>query len=194
MAGMSISADRSDAADVSVGGHPEFRIVHAAYAQARAAGLEDLIQAEYVLRYGGPDETPMDAAEFSPPTGLFLIGYWDPLVEPWGAQGRPGIRGPEEAAVACGGWRTHAPGTAEIKRMFVAATARRRGLAARILAELERTAAGAGFTTMLLETGDAQPEAIALYTRAGYKPVGRFGYYRDSPRSVSLAKKLNPPP
>ena len=69
--------------------------------------------------------------------------------------------------------------------------ARRRGLAARILAELERTATDAGFTTMLLETGDAQPEAIALYTRAGYTPVERFGHYRDSPRSVSLAKTLS---
>jgi GNAT superfamily N-acetyltransferase len=194
MAGMSISVDRSHAAGSSAGVQPEFRIVQAAYAQARAAGLEDLIQAEYVLRYGGPDETPMDAAEFSPPTGRFLIGYLDRAGEPRDAQGRPGMGGPEGAAVACGGWRTHAPGTAEIKRMFVAATARRRGLAARILAELERTAADAGFTTMLLETGDAQPEAIALYTRAGYTPIERFGYYRDSPRSVSLAKKLNPPP
>jgi GNAT superfamily N-acetyltransferase len=193
MAGMSISADRSDGAGSSAGRQPEFRIVQAAYAQARAAGLEDLIQAEYVLRYGGPDETPMDAAEFSPPAGRFLIGYLDRAGEPEDAQDRPGIDGPGGAAVACGGWRTHDPDTAEIKRMFVAATARRRGLAARILAELERTAADAGFTTMLLETGDAQPEAIALYTRAGYTPVEHFGYYRDSPRSVSLAKTLVPP-
>jgi GNAT superfamily N-acetyltransferase len=192
MAGMSISADRSTAA-ASTGGQPEFRIVEAMYAQARSAGLEDLIQAEYVLRYGGPDETPMDAAEFSPPHGRFLIGYLADADEPGGAQGRPGTGGRAESAVACGGWRAHAPGTAEIKRMFVAVAARRRGWAALILAELERTAADAGFTTMLLETGDAQPEAIALYTRAGYMPVERFGYYRDSPRSVSLAKTLVPP-
>ena len=146
------------------------------------------------MRYGGPDETPMDAAEFSPPHGRFLIGYLARSRRYLaGAAIRPALDGPAGAAVACGGWRTHAPGTAEIKRMFVAAAARRRGLAARILAELERTAADAGFTTMLLETGDAQPEAIALYTRAGYTPVERFGYYRDSPRSVSLAKRLSAP-
>ena len=45
-------------------------------------------------------------------------------------------------------------------------------------------------TRMVLETGDAQPEAIALYTRAGYVPVEKFGYYRGSPRSVSMAKSL----
>lgn len=181
MAGMSISADPSDGFASRAAGPAGFRLVAATYAQARAAGLEELIQAEYVRRYGGPDETPMDTTEFSPPHGRFLIGYLDGADDPAGA------------AVACGGWRTHTPGTAEIKRMFVAAGARRRGLAVRVLAELERTAAGAGFTTMVLETGDAQPEAIALYTRAGYTPVERFGHYRDSPRSVSLAKQLTEP-
>ena len=165
MGGMSTSAEAS----------PEpsgLRIVAAGYARALEVGLEEQIQAEYVARYGGPDETPMDADEFTPPHGRFLIGYSG------------------GAAVACGGWRTHAPGTAEIKRMYVATGCRRRGLAARILSELERTAAEAGMTTMLLETGDAQPEAIALYTRAGYVGVDSFGYYRDSPRSLSLAKTL----
>lgn len=162
----------------------QFRIVAAGWPQARAVGLEDLIQAEYVARYGGPDETPMQAEDFTPPQGRFFLGYLNS-----DAGGSPD-GDPGDTPVACGVWRTHAPGTAEIKRMFVAAGARRRGVAAAILAELERTAALAGATTILLETGDAQPEAIALYTRAGYSPIAKFGYYQCSPRSVSLAKSL----
>jgi GNAT superfamily N-acetyltransferase len=176
MAGMSTSADRDVVpAGTAIDGGPGgtgIDVVLGTYAQAQAAGLVELLQAEYVARYGGPDETPMDGAQFDPPAGRFVLGYLD------------------GAIVACGGWRAHGPDQAEIKRMFVAEGARRRGLAARILAELERTATDAGMTTMVLETGDAQPEAIALYLAASYRPTEKFGHYRDSPQSVSLAKAL----
>jgi GNAT superfamily N-acetyltransferase len=178
MAGMSTSADRDfvpagTGIDVVPAG-TGIDVVAGTYAQAQAAGLVELLQAEYVVRYGGPDETPMDGTQFDPPGGRFVLGYLDGV------------------AVACGGWRAHGTAQAEIKRMFVAERARRRGLAARILAELERTAIDAGVTTMVLETGDAQPEAIALYLAAGYGPTEKFGHYRDSPQSVSLAKTLAP--
>ena len=59
-------------------------------------------------------------------------------------------------------------GDAEIKRMYVIAAHRGRGIARAVLAELERTAAAAGRRPMVLETGDRQPEAVALYTSSGY--------------------------
>ncbi len=59
-----------------------------------------------------------------------------------------------------------------------------------MLAELERTAAAAGRRRMMLETGVPQPDAIALYTSAGYEPMTRFGDYRDSPNSRCYAKPL----
>ena len=170
MAVMSTSADPNGFAPPLA--EPRFRLVESSYAAARAAGLLDLLQAEYVRRYGSPDETPMDDDEFAPPLGRLLIGYLD------------------GAAVACGAWRTLGPGRAEIKRMFVAAAARRRGLAARILNELEGSARQAGMTRMVLETGDAQPEAVQMYTRAGYRVVEGYGYYRCSPQSISMAKSL----
>ncbi|MBI3689106.1 MAG: GNAT family N-acetyltransferase [Actinobacteria bacterium] len=137
------------------------------------------VQAEYVQRYGGPDRTPVDPAEFAPPKGLFLVGV---------LAGLP---------VVCGGWRVHeqavggAP-TVEIKRMYVAAVARRRGLARRVLAELEHTAARAGNRYAVLNTGDRQPEAIALYESAGYHAVSGFGTYRDSPSTRFYGKPLPP--
>ena len=84
--------------------------------------------------------------------------------------------------VATGAWRrtdVEALGssrTAEVKRMYVAG-ARGAGHARAMLAHLEQTAA-AGAEAMILETGLAQPEAIALYESSGYTPIPCFGHYR----------------
>jgi GNAT superfamily N-acetyltransferase len=141
------------------------------YGDAVVQALSDRVQAEYVVRYGGPDRTEMDAAEFDPPTGLFLAAWAD------------------GAAVGCGGYRAHG-GDAEVKRMYVPPEHRGHGYARLILAALEDAARAAGYPRLILETGDAQPEAIALYTSSGYQPVPGFGYYRDSPHSHCFAKVL----
>lgn len=149
------------------------------YDHADAVTLTERVQREYVERYGSPDDTPMDPADFVPPAGVFLVGYLD---------GVP---------VATGGWRGkddspegHRDGDAEIKRMYVAPEARGRGLARRILAELERDATAAGRSRMVLETGTEQPEAIALYLSSGYAPVRKFGLYRDEPLSRCYGRDL----
>ena len=43
---------------------------------------------------------------------------------------------------------------------------------------------------MVLETGTAQPEAIALYVSSGYEPAAKFGHYRFEPQSRCYAKGL----
>jgi len=141
------------------------------YDHPDAVALIADVQQEYVVRYGEVDRTPVDPAEFAPPLGLFLVAYVD---------GVP---------AACGGWRAH-DADVELKRMYVRDAFRGRGLARAVLAELERTAAAAGHTRLILETGSKQPEAIALYTSAGYTPVPRFGYYADAPEAVHLGKEL----
>ncbi|WP_030377407.1 MULTISPECIES: GNAT family N-acetyltransferase [unclassified Streptomyces] len=146
-----------------------------------AVKLNDLVQAEYDLRYGdGGDMTPLDPAMFAPPTGLYLIAYDE-----------------HDRPVATGGWRTqnandegYADGDAELKRMFVVEEARGRGLARRVLSQLEDDARAAGRTRMVLETGTKQPEAIGLYTSSGYEPCAKFGLYRDYPDSRCYAKPL----
>ena len=137
------------------------------------------VQAEYVLRYGGPDDTPLEDGVFDPPRGAFFLGYLG------------------DVPVAMGGWRlrndVHPWGcrlAAEVKRMYVAATGRRRGFARAVLARLESTARDAGADVMVLETGTAQPEAIALYTTQGYQPIEKFGHYAWSPQSRSFGKRL----
>jgi GNAT superfamily N-acetyltransferase len=80
--------------------------------------------------------------------------------------------------------------TAEVKRMYVAPGARGLGLARRMLAHLEATAAGVGASALVLETGLKQPEAIALYESSGYTEMAGFGYYRDSGVSQCFGKLL----
>lgn len=139
------------------------------------------VQAEYVERYGGQGESPIDLHEFDSPGGAFFVGY---------ADGEP---------VAMGGWRrttVRALGgtdVAEIKRMYVVPEARGRGWSAQVLAHLEVTAADAGVDVLVLETGIRQPEAIGLYTSRGYERVPGFGHYRDSPLSRCFARELPGP-
>ncbi|MFF4212476.1 GNAT family N-acetyltransferase [Streptomyces sp. NPDC001796] len=156
-------------------------IRRASFDHPDAVKLNDLVQAEYHVRYGdGGDATHLDPAMFVPPVGLYLIAYDE--------QDRP---------VATGGWRSqekndegYENGDAELKRMFVIEEMRGRGLARRILAALEEDARAAGRTRMVLETGTKQPEAVALYTSSGYEPCAKFGYYRFYESSLCFAKPL----
>lgn len=113
------------------------------------------------------------SGNFKPEGALFLIG-------------RAG-----GGAVACGALRRMEDGVAEIKRMFVAPDFRGRGYSKAILAELERLAIEQGYLTLRLETGDRQPEAIALYERAGFHRILSFGIYADSKHSVCFEKHLS---
>jgi putative acetyltransferase len=93
--------------------------------------------------------------------------------------------------VGCGAVRRLGPATGEIKRMYVAPSARGGGVGARILAELERRARDLGIRRLLLETGERQAAAVRLYERAGYARVPCFGEYADAPLSLCMAKNLD---
>ncbi|MGY1749496.1 GNAT family N-acetyltransferase [Modestobacter sp. SYSU DS0511] len=159
---------------MSTSAEQSVRLRTVGYADPVAQQLIERVQQEYVVRYGGRDGAVVDPAEFSPPQGLFLVAEVD---------GVP---------AACGGWRVHdaESGTVELKRMYVEPSFRRRGLAALVLAALERSAADAGHRRLLLNSGDRQPEALALYARHGYTPVAGYGMYADSPEAVFLGKEL----
>ena len=149
-----------------------FEIAQRPYTDPDVQRMVDEVQAEYVVRYGGPDAAAVDATEFEPPGGLFLVGLLDGV------------------AVAMGGWRRLDSASAEIKRMYVSPAARRRGLARRMLTELERRAAAAGLTDVVLNTGPSQPEAIAMYEQAGYRAVPGFGHYACHEDALFFGKQL----
>lgn len=121
------------------------------------ASLED----EYEIRYGSGDElATTETAEFDPPDGAFLVVL--------DAAGR---------TIAGGGFRRFSHEACEVKRMWTSPAHRRRGLAARVLAELEDIARSAGYERVVLETGPAQPEAHTLYRTRGYTTMPTFGRY-----------------
>jgi GNAT superfamily N-acetyltransferase len=138
------------------------KVVPAAWDDADVQRLAAEQQAEVRARYDGKDEpgTPPSAADIS----VVLVARAD-----------------DGEALGCGALRALATDAAEVKRMYVAPSARGRGVAKALLAELEDAARRRGWTTVRLETGPRQPEAIGLYSRAGYRPIAAFGAYVDAP-------------
>jgi putative acetyltransferase len=74
--------------------------------------------------------------------------------------------------------------------MYVAPESRGRGLSRALLAALEQEARGLGYSAVRLETGALQPEAIALYSSAGFEAIPCYGPYVDDPRSRCFEKTL----
>ncbi|GAA1682637.1 GNAT family N-acetyltransferase [Fodinicola feengrottensis] len=149
------------------------RVEAVAYDDVVAAGLRAELMADLSCRYGDQDgdATAVRSAEFTPPLGVFLVGW---------LANRP---------VGCAGWRTVGE-NAELKRMWVRPEARGKGLARTLLAAVEESARQAGRARMILETGLAQPEAIALYESAGYQRIPDFGHYANEPAVRSYGRSL----
>jgi DNA-binding MarR family transcriptional regulator/N-acetylglutamate synthase-like GNAT family acetyltransferase len=110
-----------------------------------------------------------DADELVEPRGLLLVAR---------LQGEP---------VGCGALKLHGDEPAEIKRMWVARSARGLGLGRRLLADLERHASDRGAPAARLETNRSLTEAIALYRSAGYREVAAFN---DEPYAHHWFEKL----
>ncbi len=96
----------------------------------------------------------------------------------------------DEFAVGCGAFREYERDVAEIKRMYVREEKRGRGVAGKILVELETWAKELNFAECILETGVKQPEAIALYRKSGYEITPSYGQYLNVENSVCMKKIL----
>lgn len=92
--------------------------------------------------------------------------------------------------VGCGAFKEFSDDSAEIKRMYTLPESRGKGIASKILFELEQWARESGYKTCVLETGTRQPEAIALYRKNGYKNIPNYGQYADVKNSLCFAKEL----
>lgn len=139
-----------------------------------ARSMIEALNAELDARYPeeGANHFRLDPDEVASGRGVFLLGY---------LEGRP---------VASGALRRLDERDVEIKRMYVAPTVRGCGLGRQMLARLEVEARGLGARRLVLETGDRQVEAVALYESAGFVRIPRFGEYLDSPFSLCLAREL----
>lgn len=95
-----------------------------------------------------------------------------------------------EKAVGCGAFKEYEPKTAEIKRMYVRENMRGKGIAGKVLNELENWAKELNFSECILETGLKQPEAIRLYQKSGYQTIPNYGQYAGVENSVCMRKFL----
>jgi putative acetyltransferase len=135
------------------------------------------LSADIVQRYaelgqdGSGSFTPSDVLV---PRSAFLVAR---------LEGRP---------VGCAALRLLDAEVAEVKRMYVALPARRKGVGRVLLAELERMASGFGYRILRLETGNRQPEAVALYESCGYCKIPAFGKYIGNPVSICYEKAVTP--
>jgi GNAT superfamily N-acetyltransferase len=155
-----------------------------AVAQAFVTALNDEMDERYASDDAGGVDDPAVAERWrvrpeqvTPPQGVFVLAVLDGRPAGSGAL-RPLIGGP--------------PGVAEVKRMYTAPHARRRGVSRVVLARLEAEAVALGYRRVQLETGARQPEAIALYERAGYHRITPYGQYAGDTLSVCFAKDLPP--
>lgn len=94
-------------------------------------------------------------------------------------------------AIGCGSIKKYDAHTAEIKRMFTTKNSRGKGIATKILTELERWAKELSYKKCILETGIRQTEAINFYKKNNYKVISNFGQYTNIKDSVCFQKKLN---
>jgi GNAT superfamily N-acetyltransferase len=92
--------------------------------------------------------------------------------------------------VGCGAIKEFEADSMEVKRMFVKPENRGKGIAAKILAELETWAAELGYSKCVLETGKRQVEAISLYKKCGYSIIPNYGQYIGMDNSLCFEKKL----
>lgn len=93
-------------------------------------------------------------------------------------------------AIGCGCFKKFDESSAEIKRMYVAAESRGKGVSKMILNELEAWSKEEGYAKAILETGTAQVEAIGLYKNSGYTVTECYGPYIGMPDSICMAKEL----
>jgi GNAT superfamily N-acetyltransferase len=142
---------------------------------AVAATLIAALNAELTQRYPNPEDNffSLDPDEVGPGRGAFLVA-----------------RAVDGTAVGCGAVRVIEPGVGEVKRMYVVPAWRGRRVAARVLAALVARAGDLDVGRFVLETGDRQPEAIALYERNGFHRIPRFGPYVDAVNSVCMERVL----
>jgi DNA-binding MarR family transcriptional regulator len=118
----------------------------------------------YVAELNRRSDIPFDPSngstaephEVRAPAGAFVVAY---------------LNG---EAIGCGAVKHRTGGPSDIKRMWVAESARGLGLGRRLLTTLEQLAHDSGAGVVQLETNDALVEAIALYRSAGYEEVPAF--------------------
>lgn len=96
----------------------------------------------------------------------------------------------DKLPLGCGAFKEYDAQSVEIKRMYTLNESRGKGVATKILHELEIWATELGYRRCILETGKKQVEAIKLYKKNGYTLISNYGQYIGVENSLCFDKKL----
>ena len=96
----------------------------------------------------------------------------------------------ENNPVGCGAIKEYSGDIMEIKRMYTSPESRGKGIATKILNELETWATELAYTKCILETGKNQPDAIGLYKKNGYMLIPNYGQYAGIEYSLCFEKEI----
>ncbi len=96
----------------------------------------------------------------------------------------------DNKVVGCGAIKAFDDSTMEVKRMFVDPEFRGKGIASIVLSELEEWSREMGVKRCILETGNQQHEAIALYHKNNYQIIQNYGQYAGVENSFCFEKQL----
>lgn len=95
-----------------------------------------------------------------------------------------------ETVAGIGAYKEYDSETVEMKRMYTVPEHRGKGIASKILSELETWAKEEKYTNAVLETGFMQKEAISLYQKLGYVIIENYGQYIGVENSICMKKTL----
>lgn len=93
--------------------------------------------------------------------------------------------------VGCGAFKAYNNESVEVKRMFTYPKFRSKGIASKILKELENWSKEIGYKSCVLETGKRQTEAVAFYTKMNYEVMPNYGQYIGIDNSLCFKKILS---
>jgi ribosomal protein S18 acetylase RimI-like enzyme len=149
------------------------------YTDPRAVALREVMDAEMAERYQAADLLEMDPiiakalyVDAASITSTILV---------LDADGTP---------IGHAALRLH-DGDWEVKRVIIDSGQRQRGIGRAMLLELIRIATAGGAQRLILQTGNKQPESVALYTSLGFEPIPPYEPYRTAiPLSLCFAKSL----
>ena len=96
----------------------------------------------------------------------------------------------DDLAVGCGAVKKFDNSSMEVKRMFVSPSYRGKGIAQKVLEELEKWSKELGYKKCVLETGKRQIEAVYFYKKCNYKEIPNYGQYQEMDNSLCFEKKL----
>jgi putative acetyltransferase len=95
-----------------------------------------------------------------------------------------------DVVVGIGAYKEYDAENAEMKRMYTLPEHRGKGIASKILTELEIWAKEENYKTSLLETGYLQTDAIYLYQKLGYTITENYGQYNGVENSICMKKNI----